>query len=188
MVDAYAAGLWLFWICKNEVIAVPRPALHIEGERLHRADGPAVEWPNGQRYYFWRGLQVAEDVILMPETITPARIDVERNAEVRRVLLERYGVDRYMRESGARAVHRDRFGVLLRKEMPNDEPIVMVQVTNSTPEPDGTRKIYMRRVHPELRPMLDGGRYGEPQKMTAHAAVASTFGLRAEEYDPVMET
>jgi len=188
MADAYAAGLWLFWVCNDEVIAVPRPAIHVEGERLHRLDGPAVEWPNGTKYYFWRGLQVTEDIILRPDAITPTRIDGEHNAELRRVLLERYGVDRYMRESGAKEIHRDRFGVLLRKEMPGDEPIVMVQVVNSTPEPDGASKIYMLRVHPELRPMLDGGEFGEPQEMTAHAAVASTFGLRAEQYDPVMQT
>jgi hypothetical protein len=36
--------------------------------------------------------------------------------------------------------------------------------------------------------MLDGGQFGEPQEMTAHNAVASTFGLRGEQYEPVMET
>ena len=188
MVDAFTAGLWLFWVCADEVIAVPRPSIHVEGERLHRADGPAVEWPNGKRYFFWRGTQVPEDYITRPEDITIARIDSEQNAELRRVLLDRYGVDRYLCESGAEVIHEDRFGKLLRKNMPNDEPIVMVQVVNSTPEPDGTRKLYMLRVEPNLRPMLDGGGFGEPQKMTAHNAVASTFGLRGEQYDPVMET
>ena len=188
LADAFTAGLWLFWICDDEVIAVPRPAVHVDGDRLHCADGPAVEWPSGSKYFFWRGMRVEEDIILAPEKITTGRIDNERNAETRRVLLERYGVDRYMRESGAREIHRDTFGVLLRKEMPGDEPIVMVQVVNSTPEPDGTKKIYMLRVHPELRPMLDGGQFGEPQKLTAHNAVASTFGLVGEMYRPIMQT
>lgn len=57
-----------------------------------------------------------------------------------------------------------------------------------TAEPDGSFKEYMLRVHPELRPMLDGGQFGEPQALTAHNAVASTFGLRGEQYAPIMES
>lgn len=63
----------------------------------------------------------------------------------------------------------------------------MVRVVNSTPEPDGSHKRYMLRVHPELRPLLDEG-LGQPQKMTARNAVASTFGLRGEEYAPYAES
>lgn len=185
---AFEAGLWLFWVCEDEVIAVPRPSITIEGDRLHRADGPAVEWPTGERYYFWRGLQVPEDIILAPEKITVARIDAEQNAEMRRVMVDRFGAANYMRESGAEVVHEDRFGKLLRKGRAGDDPILMVEVVNKTAEPDGTFKKYMLRVHPELRPMLDGGRFGEPQGFTAHNAVASTFGLRGEQYAPVQET
>jgi hypothetical protein len=63
----------------------------------------------------------------------------------------------------------------------------MVKVRNSTPEPDGSVKDYFLRVHPQLRPMIDGG-LGDPQPMTARNAVASTFGLRGEEYHPTVET
>jgi hypothetical protein len=51
-------------------------------------------------------------------------------------------------------------------------------------------KTYFLRVHPELRPLIDPEKrvYGEPQKMTCHNAVASTFGLRGEEYQPDVET
>lgn len=139
-------------------------------------------------YFFWRGLQVPKDVILSPERITVGRIDGEQNAEIRRVLLERYGVERYLRESEAKVVHEDRFGKLFRKDRPGDDPILMVEVVNKTAEPDGTFKVYMLRVHHELRPLLDGGKFGNPQKLTARNAVASTFGLRGEQYDPVRET
>ena len=39
LVDAYEAGLWLFWVLEREVVAVARPALRIEEGRLR---GPAV--------------------------------------------------------------------------------------------------------------------------------------------------
>jgi hypothetical protein len=64
----------------------------------------------------------------------------------------------------------------------------MVEVENSTPEPGGERKVYFLRVHPECRPMLRDGSFGERQELTAHAAVASTFGLRAEDYHPHAES
>ena len=65
----------------------------------------------------------------------------------------------------------------------NDEPLVMVKVMNSTPEPDGSFKPYFLRVHPELRPLLQDNQVGEPQYMSGRNAVASTFGLRGEEYE-----
>jgi hypothetical protein len=70
--------------------------------------------------------------------------------------------------------------------------MVLVEVTNSTPEPDGTRKLYYLRVHPELRPLPDpanpNAQLGAPQAMTCHNAVASTFGRRGEDYHPEIET
>ena len=186
--DAFAAGLWLFWVTEDEVIAVPRPSIHIVGEQLHSPTGPAVYWPNGEKFYFWRGLQVAEDVIIHPDQITIERITKEQNAELRRVLIDRFGAEKYLRAIGAKMLHEDHFGKLYSAARSGDDPIVMVEVENKSPEPDGSFKKYMLRVHPELRPMLDGGLFGEPQTMTAHNAVASTFGLRGQDYQPTIET
>jgi hypothetical protein len=187
-VDAFEAGLWLFWVTTDEVVAVPRPALQIEGERLHCADGPAVAWPTGARFYFWHGVEVPRAIIEHPEAITVPKIDGEVNAEIRRVMVERYGLERFLKDGGAVVVHRDATGVLYQRDLGDDEPLVMVGVKNSTPEPDGSVKDYFLRVHPELRPLLPNGELGEPQQRTARNAVASTFGRRGEQYHPDMET
>ena len=50
----------------------------------------------------------------------------------------------------------------------------MVEVRNSTPEPDGSCKTYFLRVPPATR--------------TARAAVAWTFGLGAVEYRPAAQS
>ena len=50
----------------------------------------------------------------------------------------------------------------------------MVEVLNSTPEPDGSRKTYFLRVPPRTR--------------TAREAVAWTFGVREPDYRPAQET
>jgi hypothetical protein len=102
------------------------------------------------------------------------QIQAETNAEVRRVMLEHFGYDRYLRECKAAKVHSDECGVLWRVSMAGDEPLVMVEVVNSTPEPDGTRRTYFLRV--------------PPNTTTARAGVAWTFGLAEEEYAPLAQT
>jgi hypothetical protein len=89
-------------------------------------------------------------------------------------MLERYGEARYLQDSGVVPVHHDKYGVLFRKEIPGDEPLVMVRVVNATPEPDGHRKNYFLRVPPTVE--------------TAHEAVAWTFGMSPKEYHPDVET
>jgi hypothetical protein len=106
--------------------------------------------------------------------LTPERIRDEENAELRRVMLEHYGYDRYLEESGAVPVHRDEAGVLWRVRLVGDEDVVMVEVVNSTPEPDGTHRTYWLRVPPSTR--------------TAQEGVAWTFGLDAEAYEPLQQT
>jgi hypothetical protein len=173
ILTAYEAGLWGFRVLEQEVLAVPRPALRVVGDRLHCEDGPAVAWPEGARYYFWRGVRVPDKVILRPRELTAREITAEPNVEIRRVMLERCGPARYL-EIGARCIHRDSTGELYRAAVPNDEPLVMVRVLNSTPEPDGSRKNYWLRVPPSVR--------------TAREAVAWTFGQPPEAYRPLVET
>jgi hypothetical protein len=142
--------------------------------RLHCPDGPALAFADGHSLYRWHGVAVPVDVIEHPEAISVARIDAEANAEVRRVLMERFGEARYLQDSGALPIHSDKYGTLFRKEIPGDEPLVMVRVLNATPEPDGSRKSYTLRVPPTIE--------------TAHAAVAWTFGLDAKGYHPDVES
>ena len=210
--EALEAGVGFYWIGTKEIFVSPRPALYVDDRnRPHRADGAAVEWvsPGGDRYWFWHGVRVAQHVIEAPEKITVKEIDGERNAEVRRVLVERYGAARYLMDSGALKLQRDRFGVLYRKEIPEDEPLVMVRVLNSTPEPDGTLSEIEAReafgdevVDRNLSTMDRIGyvahgntpRFKEyflrvpPTMRTAHEAVAWTFGLTPEQYSPAIET
>ncbi len=101
-------------------------------------------------------------------------IETEQNVEIRRVMLGQYGQSRYLLDSGARPIHADKYGTLYRKEMVNDEPIVMVKVINSTPEPDGSQKDYFLRVPSDMQ--------------TAHEAVAWTFNVTKGEYRPEVET
>lgn len=48
MVDAFEAGLWLYWITSYELICVPHPTLSIVRSPSHGNQGFAVEWPDGE--------------------------------------------------------------------------------------------------------------------------------------------
>jgi hypothetical protein len=169
-----SAGWW--WPFARVAVASERPvALHRdEAGRLDSGDGPALAYPDGFALHAWRGMPVPPAFIAELPALTPERIRAEENAELRRVMLEYYGYDRYLADSGARPLHRDETGTLWRIELPDDEPVVMVEVLNSTPEPDGTRRTYWLRVPPSTR--------------TAKAGVAWTFGLQADVYAPVRQT
>jgi len=154
--------------------------------RLHCENGPALEYRDGYKVYCWHGLRVKEELIEKP--IMLEQIDNEQNAEIRRIMLERYGTTKYILDSKLEPIAEDSYGKLYKKEVKQDEAIVMVPVHNSTPEPDGTIKEYWLRVQPDCRPMLENGNFGEPQELTPRNAIASTFGLRGEQYDLVKET
>ncbi|WP_245717534.1 DUF6745 domain-containing protein [Nocardia jejuensis] len=171
---AREAGWW--WPYENVAVISERPLeLHRdEAGRLDRADGPALAYSDGFALHAWRGMPVAGEFLTGLAALTPERIRDEENAELRRVMLEYYGYDRYLEESRARPVHRDETGVLWRIALDGDEDVVMVEVVNSTPEPDGSSNIYWLRVPPSTR--------------TAREGVAWTFGLSAEAYDPIRQT
>lgn len=175
LVDAYEAGLGFFWMLVDEIVAVPRPALSlVAGGTLPNWTDPVIEWPN-ERYWFWHGIHVPQR-FEEPERITVLDIQVERNVELRRVLLERMGYERYVRESGAELVSKDAYGRLWTcTPLPGErEPLVFVEVENATRNPDGSRRRYFLRVPPSMR--------------TARAAVAWTFDVPERTYAPEVES
>lgn len=206
--DTVSSACW-WWPHTDFVIVSERPlAIHRDPEgRLHSTTGPAIHWPDGWGVYSVHGVRVPADIIEQPESITAARIDAEQNAEIRRVMLDLYGTGRYLRETGTQPIHRDRFGILYRREQPDDEPLCVVRVMNSTPESCGSLAEDEARdvfggdvVDRSLATMAKLGvavpvsRYKEywlrvpPTMTTAHEAVAWTFGMTPAEYLPAVET
>ena len=154
-----------------------------EQNRPHSLTGPFCRWRDGWSLYYVHGVRVPTFVIESPEMITVAHVDREENAEVRRVMIERFGGGRsagggpeaYLKATNAKVIdHEEGIGTLRRRDVPNDEPLVMVEVVNSTPEPDGRWKHYWLRVPPNIE--------------TAREAVAWTFGMKEADYRPNIET
>lgn len=145
-----------------------------EEGRLHSETGASMIHSDGFSVYSWHGINIPDYVIEEPERITTREVEKEGNIEIRRVLLERYGVERYLQDTHAELIHSDGYGDLFRKEIRNDEPLVMVKVVNSTPEFDGTYKDYFIRVPPTMK--------------TAEEAVAWSGGFEKGSFDYLAES
>lgn len=193
------------YVCKR-----PMRVCVDERGRLHNTKGPAVEFPLGFELCLIEGVQVPDFVAKDTSKITQEVIDVEQNAEVRRIMLKQYpgGWNAYLKDSGATAVHTDDFGTLYIKRIG--------KATQESQERD-VFSLLMRNQNSDRRPEVgmvkvvcpSGGReYVLPVNLrlidrnygtrTAKNAVTSTWRIKgnrtepffkkADEYDPEIET
>jgi hypothetical protein len=171
---ARAAGWW--WPLRHVAVVAERPALvrRDAAGRLHAGDGPAVRYRDGFALWAWHGVRVPRMAVEDPRRLTVGSILQEPDVAARRVMVERYGADRLLRDSGAVHTDADDWGTLWRLDLADEEPLAMVEVINSTPEPDGSFTTYWLRVPPTVA--------------TAREAVAWTFEMGVRDYDPLVQT
>ncbi|ADB14835.1 hypothetical protein Psta_0139 [Pirellula staleyi DSM 6068] len=122
----------------------------------------------------WRGVQIDRITAFEPEKLQAKIILKERNAERRRVMIERMGFDRFMLEAGAETLDRDRDPggprELLRVPMQGDEAIVSLSCRCPS-----TGRHYVLRVPPTMK--------------SCRQAAAWMAGFDdPEKYQPVKET
>jgi hypothetical protein len=122
----------------------------------------------------WRGVPINERIAFHPETITAQEILQEKNAELRRVMLERMGYETFITNAEAQIldIDSDPGGErrLLRIELEGDEDLVCVSVRCPS-----TSRLYIIRVPPTMR--------------TCRQAVAWIAGFdNPKDYKPLVET
>jgi len=122
----------------------------------------------------WGRVLIDQRVAFRPETLTADEILAERNTERRRVMLERFGFERFMREAAAEVIDQDQDPGgprrLLRVPLEDDEDMICVSVRCPS-----TGRHYMIRVPPGMR--------------TCRQAVAWTAGFNdPDDYQPLVET
>jgi hypothetical protein len=121
----------------------------------------------------WNGVAIDRRIAFHPESMAVEEVLAEPNAERRRVLLERYGLERFVLDADAEvlAEDRDAGGVrkLLRVPIEDDEDLVCVMV--HCPSTGGR---YLLRVPPTMT--------------TCHQAIAWTAGFEDPKlYRPMVE-
>jgi hypothetical protein len=183
---ANSAGWW--WPHRQFVIVAERPtqiSLEQIGPRgwrshqLHRADGPAISWTDGWAVSYWHGVAVPGWVTGADGGPTLARIQAEKNTEVRRCAIEAYGWDRYLSDIGSTPVDvADDPGnpgqVLRLFDLPREAqvypaPVRLLVMTNASVD-RGSRE---RRVFAETVPVECAG---------AVDAAAWQFGVTPDRY------
>lgn len=122
----------------------------------------------------WRGVTVNAQIAFFPETLRVVTVLNEVNSELRRVMIERIGFERFLSEANAKVLDRDTDPggprELLRVKLEGDEDLVCVSVRCPS-----TARHYLIRVPPTMK--------------TCRQAVAWTAGFdKPEDYDPVAET
>lgn len=168
-------GPWELFAFNECAVICRRPLtmLRDKDSRLHNQHGPCVTWADGWASYCWHGIEVDPDWIYSPEKITVKQILDERNVEVRRVMIEMIGFERFAKESGMKVMDTwvDGGGVecrLLRIDLEDDEPIVLYEWCCPS-----TLKRGVLRV--------------DPQCESCQQAVAWTFGIEPKDYKPLVE-
>ena len=150
---ACATGWW--WAFDDICVMAERPtALHMEPipnqihdqRRLHRDDGPAVQFSDGSAVFALHGTVVPAWVMHDPDV---ERIARERNIEVRRCAIERIGWDTYIDTAGLQLIDRvedpgNAGSPLSLYATPDgwDRPERILLVVNGSVERDGLRRHY----------------------------------------------
>ena len=187
MVRAREAGLWIYWVTEKEIVCCSPPDLQVMDGRLHCETTPAVTWPDSKTcFWFLKGVQVTEPIV--KRQFRWEDIDNQSNSEVRRIMMDLYGSERYIKDAKIKPVHQDDFGTLYTKNNSDGSSFAVVKVVNSTAELDGSFKDYWLRVNPTC--------YGGKAGKIAWAAVASTWRDKTgnlafanyQDYCPAFET
>jgi hypothetical protein len=152
------------------IIRRPRVLARDAAGRLHNARGKCIEYRDGWGFYAWHGVRVSERVILAPERLSREDFLGEQDVEARRVIQERMG-GRFVTELGGQVIDTSPRGTLYEVALPGDPERVAryVQVRDAE-----TSRQYFLRVPPTVQ--------------TAAEAVAWSFQMVVEEYDPAQET
>lgn len=164
MVSGYLLGSKEAWLIRKP-IRLERD----EQGRLHCANGPCWQYRDGWDFYAWHGVRVPAEVILQPEQLTKDDWLKETNVEVRRVIQER--MPDFVEQIGARFLNGGERGCLYEVDLGNDPEKVAHYVQVADPS---TERWYYLRVPPTIT--------------SADEAVAWTFGLSEQAYQPEQET
>jgi hypothetical protein len=131
----------------------PEILLVDERNRPHCDTGPFCKWRDGSALYSIHGTMVPEWIVENPEQITIEEIFKETNAEIRRIMCERFGFRKFgqaLIDSGkAKLINEQEvWGEIVKYYHFNDGDATMgfVHVINGTVEPDGTKHEFILTV------------------------------------------
>ena len=141
-----------WWPYENFVIASERPTTvrFDDQRRLHRENGPAIEYADGYAVWSWHGVRVPENWII-GKGITPHEALTWENMEQRRAACEILGWDTILDQLKAKTLDKDvdpEIGELIRVRIPDIGDEQFLRVTC------GTGRRFALPVPPDMKTAL----------------------------------
>ncbi len=111
----------IWWDTPRWVVGVERPdVLRVDDQgRYHCETGPALRYRDGFALYYVEGIKIPRFAIETPEKIQITHIRHEVNVAVRRILMNRYGLQRYLTDTDAELLDRRPNEALLHDRVEN---------------------------------------------------------------------
>ena len=103
-----------------------------ENNQAHCDDGPSHRWRDGWSLYHIHGVRVTAQIVMRPETLTVEQINNEENAEVKRIMIDRFGAQKYLTAINAKPIHADVWHGLMRGLYQVDDLKYLFGSDNST--------------------------------------------------------
>ena len=95
-----------FWPFNGAVILTEKPIeTHLKDKKLHRDGGPAILYKDGLCVYALNGVVVSQEIAETPaDKLSSSLILKEKNAEIRREIVRKIGIDRALKDLDAKVI------------------------------------------------------------------------------------
>lgn len=139
--------------------------------RYHCEDGPALEWEDGTKMYFWKGVGIPGEWVDDPNFLTAEMVFKLDNVELRRVAGEIMGWDKILLDLDGEIIQKDDYGELISVKLPGvDEASRFIRVTCPS-----SGRVYVNPVPRDTQMCREG--------------LAWRFGVeKMEDYKPLVES
>lgn len=156
--DLAKSCFWWWIVDKQNVIICDRPASinWDENNFLHNDDGMSVSFRDGTGIYSYHGYRIPNSrsyIIDNPEAITIKEIEKETNIEMRRILVEKMGIEKYIHGNDFNVVDMD----MIRVDDITDDYMPRALIKSNHKHQylvgtDGsTKSVYYMNVDPEAK-------------------------------------
>lgn len=130
------SGVFATILCENVAFVCIRPCdvLRNSSFDLHGEKSMAIAWRDGYGEYFLNGVSVDEELVMTPaEKIDPKILLKEKNAEIRREIVRKIGIERVVHKLGAEVIDKK-----------DDYELLLIDLQ------DGRKREYLKMKNPSI--------------------------------------
>lgn len=163
------SGVFATVLCENVAFVCIRPCIVGRNDNgdLHSETGPAIAWRDGYAEYSINGVWVTEELIMTPaDKLDPKSVLTEQNAEVRREIVRKIGLERISEALNAKVIDTQDGYELLTLDLGDNRHRPYLKMKNPS---IGT--YHIEGVHPDCKTVKDALKFRnsvetEPEVLT----------------------